>query len=383
MYRLPAERPSLRVLRVVEVDPQADPRWEAFVAAHPDGLIYHHPAYLECLHREYDQMPVNLACEDTGGNIRGVLPLLHTRGLPLNIGGPSTRRRLSSLPRTPVAGLLALDHHGAVALMQTAVERCREKPEPRLELRMGSAELNGLLNGVVGMPFRSTYVLELPEHPEELRFGSSRNHGAVKRAVNKAARLGVQIRPAETERDLRRWYQLYLETFRWHAHRHALLPPRSYRFFKLCWEVLQPRGLMRLLLAERHEAGQSRLLAGSLFLMFGRTVFYACNGRRTEDLPLRPNDAIHWQAIHDAWHDGFRFYDLGEVPEDNAGLARFKSKWGAQPRWMYRYYYPTPPTVGPNIPEAGSYVRTLVKAAWLCLPLRATALLGDRLNSYL
>jgi lipid II:glycine glycyltransferase (peptidoglycan interpeptide bridge formation enzyme) len=117
--------------------------------------------------------------------------------------------------------------------------------------------------------------------------------------------------------------------------------------------------------------------------MFGRTVFYACNGRRTEDLPLRANDAIHWQAIHDACSEGFRFYDLGEVPEDNAGLARFKSKWGAQPRWMYRYYYPTPPVAETNIPKAGSYARALAKAAWLCLPLRATALLGDRLNSYL
>ena len=36
-------------MRVVEVDPQTDPRWEAFVAAHPDGLVYHHPAWLQAL----------------------------------------------------------------------------------------------------------------------------------------------------------------------------------------------------------------------------------------------------------------------------------------------------------------------------------------------
>src|SRR5262249_56274015 len=106
---------------------------------------------------------------------------------------------------------------------------------------------------------------------------------------------------AETERDLRAWYGLYVDTMRWHV-----VPPRPYRFFEVAWQLLRPRGLLRLLLAEQHEARQSRLLAGSIFLMFGQTVFYAFNGRRREDLSLEPNDAIQWQAIHDAFRRGFR-----------------------------------------------------------------------------
>ena len=93
-------------------------------------------------------------------------------------------------------------------------------------------------------------MLQLPGRSEELRFGNSRNHSAIKRAVNKAARMGVEVRQAESEDQLRAWYALYLDTMRWHA-----VPPRPYRFFKNCWELLRPHGLMRLLLAEQHEAG--------------------------------------------------------------------------------------------------------------------------------
>src|SRR2546426_6424369 len=89
-------------LRVVEIDPQTDPRWEALVTTLPNGLIYHHPAWLQVLEEAYGYKPVNLACEDSNGQLRGVLPLFYTRGL-------FTGRRFSSLPRTPVAGPLACD----------------------------------------------------------------------------------------------------------------------------------------------------------------------------------------------------------------------------------------------------------------------------------
>src|SRR5262249_49914574 len=146
----------------------------------------------------------------------------------------------------------------------------------------------------------------------------------------KAARLGVRVRPAETERELRGWYELYLDTMRW-----FVVPPRPYRFFELAWEHLRPQGLLRLLFAGRTEGGTATLGGGSLFLMFGQTVFYAFNGRRREELALRPNDALQWQAIHDACTAGFRRYDLGEVTHDRRGLADFKGKWGAEPRHLY------------------------------------------------
>ena len=58
----PIVRYSREQLRVIELDPQADPRWEAFVSIHAEGLIYHHPAWLQALEHEYGHRPVALAC---------------------------------------------------------------------------------------------------------------------------------------------------------------------------------------------------------------------------------------------------------------------------------------------------------------------------------
>ena len=368
MTILPVGEPSPNSLTVVEVDAQTDPRWEPFVAAHPDGSLYHHPSWLQVLEQAYGYKQVSLACEDGDGRIRGVLPRCHTPGL-------LTGRGPSSFPRTPVAGPLALEGRATVALLEATVLRLRAEPGVKLQLKVPSAQLDGLVGGMVGAPWELTYVLELPERLAELRFGNSRNHARIKWAINKAAKSGVEVRLAETEGELRAWYRLYLDTMRWHA-----VPPRPYRFFKACWELLRPAGLMRLLLAEQHEAGRSRLLAGSIFLMFGPTVFYAFNGRHRQDLALRPNDAIQWRAIHDACKEGFRRYDFGEVVESNQGLAEFKGKWGAEPSWLYKYSYPESRKSAPRSP---SYTRRLAHAAFRRLPLRATALLGDWIYSYL
>ena len=141
--------------------------------------------------------------------------------------------------------------------------------------------------------------------------------------------------------------------------------------------------MMRLLLAERQGEGSKQLLAGSIFLMFGQTVFYAFNARHPESLWLRPNDAIQWQAIHDAHRDGFRVYDFGEVAEDNQGLAEFKSKWGAEPRRLYRYYYPATKDLGPDPLDRTSLNRQLTSLVWRRLPLGITILLGEWLYSFL
>ncbi len=50
--------------RVREVDPQLDrSRWENFVARHPEGSIYQHPAWLDVLREEYGDSLLTLICE--------------------------------------------------------------------------------------------------------------------------------------------------------------------------------------------------------------------------------------------------------------------------------------------------------------------------------
>jgi hypothetical protein len=165
--------------------------------------------------------------------------------------------------------------------------------------------------------------------------------------------------------------------------RRRIVPARPFRLFAAMWEILRPRGQMELLLAEKSEAGTSRLLAGSIFLKFGRTVFYSFTGCRRENFPLHPHDLIQWHAIHGAVRDGFLRYDFGEVPEEAPLLANFKSKWGAKESGLCRYYYPAPDKLELRGLPMNPWSKRLVSTAWQKLPLPLTARLGDWLYGFL
>lgn len=369
-------------LQVVETDFAKDPRWNPFVKGHPQGSIFHHSLWLNALKTEFGQETLSLACVDSNGDFQGILPLFYTRGLPLgisHIGGQATGCRLTSLPRTPLAGPLGDSREASELLVLEAMRRVRSRPGVTLQLKASNNELDGLVDDVVCTPWRLSYMLELSASSEgSFRIANSSNRYNIKKAINKATRLGVYVRPAETPAELHEWYTLYLDTMRRNA-----VPARPYRFFAALWDPLRSRGVMQLLLAEQQNAGRSRILAGTIFLRLGRTMFCAFNGSQLSDLSLRPNDLIYWTAINDACRSGFEFFDFGEVEEGNSDLARYKSKWGSKPVRLYRYYYPAGPYLESGSVAHGGYSELLRKAAWRRLPLRATAWLGDRIYARL
>jgi len=380
-------------LRVSELDYRRDPRWEGFIASHPGALIYHHPGWLMALESECDRECVSLACEDERGQLRAVLPLFYTKGLPLKFGRMLTGRRLSSLPRTPIAGPLAMDQKAAAAIVAYAIELASSQPGVRLEIKAQIGDLDEPAGALACIPWRSTYLKELPPATEgasweefwesarlprtcgsckgcrRLRFGNARRQHRVNWAVNKGIKLGLEVRDAETEEDLSNWHRLYLLTMR-----HNAVPPRPYRFFQSLWSSLQPSGKMRLLLAEQRKMGEKRMVAGSILLQFGQTVFYAFTGCAPEDLHLHPHDILQMEAICSACKNGFRWYDFGEVTEDHETLAQFKTKWGGNPVPLYRYYYPEP---AKHAPDGGERLASFTRKIWRVLPLKATEVVGD------
>ena len=356
--------------RVSQTEPGSDPRWDEFVAGHPDGHVYLHSTWLRCLAAEYERPLIGLVSEDASGRVTGVMPLIETRGMPLRRRSATVGARLSSLPRTPLAGPLAEDQASTGALLAAALQRAQQRAGARLQVKRAAADLDGLVAGVGGAPWRASYVLSLPENEAELRFGNSRNHGRVKWAVNKAAKEGVSVRLANDLADVHAWYPLYLKTMR-----EVVVPPRPLRLFEAMWGEMQPRGLMRLYVAEQEGSG---MIAGSIVLGLGRTAFYAFNGRLRSALALRPNEVLQWEAIHDACRRGYERYDLGEVVEGRAGLADFKRKWGAAEVQLHRYYHPPPdPGEDADAHDPGGVARRAATSLWPRLPLAATRIAGD------
>lgn len=365
-------------MKVTEIDYLRDPRWRPFLAMQPEKtLIYHHPAWLEALEHEYSQRSVTLATEDADGCICGVLPLLYTRGVPFDIGAQHMGRRLTSLPRTPLAGPIAATAVATRELLRAATNLVRT--ETGLELQIKSADVLPESCELQRTAWRPDYVLTLPGPGKELRFGDARTRHRLKWGVNKATKLGLEVRAAESETELQSWYVLYLDVMR-----RNLVPPRPYRLFAALWEQLRRDGNMELLLAEKTTGSRRELIGGSVFLMCGETVNYAFTGCMTGNLTTHANDLILWSAIHTAWQRGYRYFDFGECPEEHPELVRFKTKWGAVPQPQHRYYYPGRTCTGTTgSAENGDAIRSAAARIWRGVPLRVTAEIGDWIYSCL
>jgi Acetyltransferase (GNAT) domain len=384
--------------RTVEIDVNADSRWAEFVAHHPEALIYHHPNWLAAIACEYKQKCRGLACEDNEGNLRAILPLFYTPGLPFKLGRSASASRFSSLPRTPVAGPLALDDESLTLVLQQAVKLVRAQPGVQLELKSYRGDLCRFAPELSCVPWRSSYVQELPAQLEDcgweefceelrlprecgpcdecrrLRFGNARRQHRVNWAVNKALKLGLHVREAESVAEVEQWYRLYLDAMRHHA-----FPPRPKRFFLDLWSNLRPLGQMKLLVAERDENETKRIVAGSIFLLFGQTVFYAFTGCAHADFHLHPHDIIQMESIRSSCKNGYRWYDFGEATDEES-LAQFKGKWGTETKPLYRYHYPAR---GGGQDSKPSRLVAVARRSWRSLPLSWTAALGEQIHRYL
>lgn len=410
----------LESLRVIEVDFRKDSRWETFISSHPEALIYHHPSWLAALESEYGSKCVALACESAEGEFKGILPLLRTRGLPFSISRHQVGPRLSSLPRTPLAGPLADSNEIAALLVRAAVDRVRSEPGLQLELKTTVPGLERMVDGLHCVNWRDTFVRGLPanENAEcaseggrrprqcsdcdqcrEFSFGNSRDNHQIKWAIKKAVRLGLAMRTAADEDDLREWYRQYLQVMR-----RNVIPPRPYRFFRQLWKEMRPSGKMILVLAQRLEPGsedhatepatvptemqvrsrEAQVVSGSILMQFGSTVFWAFTGIGEGNLSFHANDLTLWHCMHESCKQGYRWFDLGEVAEEHPQLSQFKAKWGTIRKPMYRYYYPF--VSRPRDEETPADTHHLNKVGcrvWRRLPLSVTRLLGDWIFSYL
>lgn len=308
--------------RVVFVDPLMDARWNALVESHPAAGTYHLSAWATVLRRAHGVKPRYLGLEGRDGRLEGGLPLMSSRGL---VSG----RRLRALPVLPTAGPIAGSREGELALVGAACELVHAEAANVLIMRARRDGYETEIEGLLPVPQPPTWIVDLPDDPDELRAIWRKRSKMLHRNIAKAERSGLVVREARTEADLRRFYALYLEAMR----RHRSLP-RPYSQVKLSHTLLGPSGRSKVFLvdhgAHTHAAG--------LFHRFGDTVDLLYNGSDTAGFALRANNALYWHVLRWSIEEGVRRFDFGPAwPESS--LGRFKSQWSAVQVPEYRYDY--------------------------------------------
>src|SRR3954454_15690851 len=103
----------------VEIEQSPGEAWDAYVRSHPTATANHLSAWAWILKTAYRFKPIYLSLRDSGGEVHGVLPLVHRHG-------PISGSRLNSLPAVRWAGPLAGTPDQEARLMQAACELVRD-----------------------------------------------------------------------------------------------------------------------------------------------------------------------------------------------------------------------------------------------------------------
>lgn len=307
-------------LEVSEIDPLADARWDDYVHTRPDATAYHLSAWTEILARSYRFRPAYRAVVDDEGRLHGVMPMFVKRG-------PLSGKRVRSMPAVPTGGPLADTPAMATQLLEAACEYS-EAADAALVVEGRDGELAGERFAVTRFDRPPAWILALPEIGAESEWLSARSKN-LKRSIKKAEKSSLRFREAGSERDLRVFYRLYLETMRGH-----LSLPRLYRQLRLARAALGPSGVFRLFVVE--DGG--RIVAGGIFHALGDTVELLYNGSDPDSLKDRPNHLLYREVMRWSRERGYSKLDFGFAwPE--MSLGQFKAQWGALPVAEYGYSF--------------------------------------------
>ncbi len=342
-------------IRVRELLPGEDSRWDAFVGRHAQGTYFHLTGWRRVVQDVFHHEQHYLVVEQ-GRRWLGVLPL----GL---VKSPFLGRNLVSVPYGVYGGPLAENEEALRALLDRAAELGRE-------LGVGYVELRQLEAASGERPASGLYVTfrkDLPDDP-----------AAVLPAIPKKAR--AEVRKArdkfglrfETGCDPDVFFGLFAENKRRLGS--PSLPRR--------WFLALQEELGRSVVIHRAVDPEDRTLAAVMSFCFKDTVNAYYSGSLTGVNHTGVNDFIYCGIMEWAVQTGYSRFDFGRSRVDS-GPASFKKNMGfvAEPL-HYEYLLVGEgarlPDFHPSNPKLD-----LPRRLWSKLPMALASRLGGRLSRYL
>ena len=311
--------PASLTLDVRVVDPTEDPSWDAFVATHPEGSVFHTAAWARVLKDSYGHEPIYLIFSLLG-KPAALLPIME-------VASRLTGRRGVALPFSDYCSPLLFEGVGLNSITKHVASLTRDQNWRYLEVR-GGCEFSSDQGST---PTFYGHALRLSGDADELREGFS---SSVRRNLRKAQRSGLTVQTTRTREAVSQFYKLHLRT-RW---RHGA-PPQPFRFFDNIYRHLIEVGSGFVTLASR----DGKAVAGAVYLTHGKNAVYKFGASDERYNQYRANNLVMWEAIKYLCKTGAKNLHFGRTSPDNDGLRRFKLGWGAQEEAI-RYWRFTPGT---------------------------------------
>lgn len=352
-------------LNVETLEGESEEVWDAFVAAHPEGNIYHTLSWKKITEEAFGHRPFYVLVRDSLGQCAGVLPLFMVKGL--------WGRRLVSVPMRDRGGLIARNREAACLLVQQAIKLTKELGCKYLELRTLD-EIDPAVvreNNLRSCQHWITTRIDLTIGTE--RLWKALDKDAVRWSIKKGRRNGLRIEVDNSSGAVETFYQMFCRT-----RREMGIPIFPKRLFEAIWDHLISKGRANLFFVWNNSERINAMIN-----FFSKDVFipaYAAPQSRWRK--HYPSEFMIWHTIEWAAEREFQFYDFGADSPRQIGLLNFKKKWGGVQRQMQTYYHLNSLNHLPTL-DSSSPGFSVLRKGWKLLPMPASKALGSFVTKHL
>ncbi len=296
------------------INPLNVENWNELLHCHPENSFFHTSNWAKVLMETYNYSPQYLTVYNSENKISSLVPLME-------IASFLTGRRGVSLPFSDYCEPICEDDFRE--LFERAKELGRMRKWKSIEFRGG----NKYFNDIEPSSFYYHHTLDLTPGEKDIFSGFSSNN---KRNIKKAQRENVKVELLNSLEAADEFYLLNCLTRKKHG-----LPPQPYSFFRNIHKYILSQDLGFIVLAS-HE---NRVIAGAVYLHFGKKALYKFGASDMRNQQVRPNNLIMWEAIKHFIKEGYSEFSFGKTEPENAGLRQFKLGWGTKEEKIFTYKY--------------------------------------------
>lgn len=292
-------------MKVTCIDPRTSPLWQTLVVK-TESSVFHSPSWIRVLTDTYGWEASAYVIVDEAGE--------PCAGIPLCRIADMFGERIVALPFSDYCDPLTRDAES----WRVLIEKLLPEQVP--------IKLRCLHNDVPLSDKRFSLVKQATWHRLDLRpdLGAlwRTMHDSTHRAIRKSEREGLTVRMAESEPELRVFFEMHLKI---RKYKYGLLA-QPYSFLQNIWRhFVEPQhGFLMLAIHE------DKIVAGDFFLEWKDTLYYKFNASLHDDLSHRPNDLLIWHGIQEGKKRGLTYLDFGLSDIDQEGLIRYKRKFGSE-----------------------------------------------------
>jgi FemAB-related protein (PEP-CTERM system-associated) len=336
----------MEIKRLPPGDSAVADRWDGFVMGCAQATFFHRAGWQRVLRGVFRHETHYLYAE-SGGQIRGVLPLVHVNSLLFG-------RALVSLPFAVYGGVAASDEGAALALERDAQQLAVRLGVAHLELRNVQARHSDWPRQDLYVTFRKAI---LPDEEGNMLAIPRKQRAMVRKGIKNALRSDI-------DDGVDRFFSLYADN----VHRHGT-PAMPKRYFRALREEFGPDCEVLTV-----SSPDGRPLSSVMSFYFRDEVLPYYAGDDLAARELAANDFKYWELMRRACARGLKVFDYGRSKQGTGPYA-FKKNWGFEPiPLQYEYCLYKRDSVPQNNPSNAKF--KLMIETWRRMPLGLANWLG-------